>query len=52
MLKAVAKTADEVLEKYAEAETINPAWERVTIFSWSDMVILRDEILRLRGNKT
>lgn len=45
----VAKTVDEVLIKYEEAEKMDcPVWERVTIFSWGDMAKLRQEILDLR----
>jgi hypothetical protein len=45
----VARTADEVLTKFIEAEKIMPVWERVAIFSWSDMQLLKDEIITLRA---
>ena len=34
-------------EKFAEAEKISPAWDRVTLFSWSDLTGMRDRILAL-----
>lgn len=48
MFKPQANTTDDVLAKYEEAEKITPAYERVTIFSWRDMELLRDEIVMLR----
>lgn len=45
------KTADDVLAKYTEAEKITPAYERVTIFSWRDLCLLREEILLCRAEK-
>lgn len=48
MFKPQATTVDGVLAKYEDAEQISPAYERVTIFSWRDMELLRDEIQQLR----
>ena len=47
----IAKTVEDVLGKYEEAEKITPPCERVMIFSWADMILLRDEIDRLREEK-
>lgn len=47
MLEKEAKTAAEVLKKYERAEKIDPPWERVTLFSWNDMLILKAEIEKL-----
>ena len=44
----IAKTVEDVLGKYEEAEKISPAYERVMIFSWADMLLLKAEIERLR----
>ena len=38
----------EVLEKYKDAEEISPAFERVYLFSWNDMLALKAEIEDLR----
>jgi hypothetical protein len=46
----ITKTVDEVLEKYIDAEKIDPPWDRVTVFSWDDMLALEREIKRLRAN--
>lgn len=42
---------EQVLAKYAEAEKITPAFERVTMFSWNDMLALKNEIETLRAEK-
>ena len=34
----------DVLEKYKDAEKIMPIFERVELFSWNDMLSLKDEI--------
>jgi iron uptake system EfeUOB component EfeO/EfeM len=38
----------EIFEKYKEAENINPAFERVELFSWNDMLALKSEIESLQ----
>jgi hypothetical protein len=40
-----------IFEKYKEAENINPAFEfeRVTLFSWNDMLALRAKIESLES---
>lgn len=45
-------TIERVLEKYSEAEKINPAFERVISFSWDDMLLLKREIENLRNKET
>lgn len=45
---SICKTASEVIDKYPQAEKISPAFERVTMFSWNDMLLLKDEIKRLK----
>lgn len=47
---SIAGTVDDVLKKYMEAEKISPAFERVTVFSWNDMLLLKAEIEKLRSN--
>lgn len=49
MRLVAAKTVDEVLAKYVEAEKINPPCERVMDFSWDDLVKLKNEIECLRA---
>lgn len=49
MESKTAKTVDEVLKKYIEAEKTNPPCERVMDFSWNDMLKLKAEIERLRS---
>jgi hypothetical protein len=39
----------EVLEKYKDAENIMPAWVRVELFSWNDMLALKAEIESLQS---
>lgn len=39
-----ATTAQEVLDRYAELEQVEPAWERTTHFSWQDMILLKEAI--------
>ena len=39
----------EIFEKYEEAENIKPAWERVELFSWNDMLALKAEIESLQS---
>ena len=51
-MRKQCETADEVMEKYSEAKEINPAWERVTLFSWKDLVLLKTEIETLREQIT
>ena len=41
-------TIEKVLEKYMEAEKIRPAFERVALFSWNDMLLLKSEIEKAR----
>jgi hypothetical protein len=41
----------QILEKYIEAEKIHPAFERVTFFSWNDMLCLKNEIGNLQSDK-
>ncbi len=36
------ETVECVLAKYERAETIQPVFERVTIFSWNDMKLLKE----------
>jgi len=43
------ETVECVLSKYERAEAITPAYERVTIFSWNDMKLLKAEIEKLRA---
>jgi len=49
MRKPQAKTASEVLEKYSLIGMGIPAHERITLFSWRDLELLRNEILNLRS---
>jgi hypothetical protein len=42
-------TLQEIFEKYKDAENINPAFERVTLFSWNDMLTLKKEIESLQS---
>jgi hypothetical protein len=42
-------TIKEIFEKYKLAENINPAFERVTFFSWNDMLALKSEIESLQS---
>ena len=44
----IAETVEDVLGKYEEAEKITPPCERVMIFSWADMLLLKAEIERLK----
>ena len=44
-----AKTVKDVIAQFAEAEEINPLWERVTVFSWSDMLLLKNSIAKLEA---
>lgn len=46
---SIAVTVDQVLNKFAEAEKISPSYERVHVFSWNDMLLLKSEIERLRN---
>ena len=39
-----AKTVEDVIAQFAEAEEINPVWERVTVFSWNDLLLLKNSI--------
>lgn len=39
----------EIFEKYKDAEEIRPAFERLTLFSWNDMLALKNEIESLRS---
>jgi hypothetical protein len=42
-------TVECVLAKYERAEAISPAFERVTVFSWNDMLILKKEAEKLKN---
>jgi rubrerythrin len=39
-------------EKFQKAETINPAWERVTVFSWGDLCEMRKRIAELEQHSS
>jgi hypothetical protein len=39
----------EIFEKYKDAEGIHPAWQRLELFSWNDMLALKAEIESLQS---
>ena len=43
----IKEAAKEAIEKYVAAEHVNPAWERVKVFSWRDMLALKEHIAEL-----
>lgn len=38
-------------QKFKKAETINPAWERVTVFSWGDLLGMKKRIAELEQER-
>ena len=48
-VEEIRDAATEALGKYVEAETISPAWNRLKIFNWRDMLALKGHIAELQS---